>query len=273
MKLTLSIGKKTYKIDSQPHDIGISMLFNGPQPNTYGVSPAKARPYEGQGFVGDVSQGGSCNFEVYEFVPHCNGTHTECVGHLTEESVHIHEVLQDSLVPATLVSVPLAKGSTQHRGNSYQPSLNEKDSFVGLESLKTVLQDADQDFLEGLIVRTLPNPLDKKSRNYMEGTCPFFSNEAMTYIRELGVKHLLVDFPSVDRLFDEGLLSNHRIYWEMETGSTRKPGGSSMARTITEMIFVPDEIRDGPYLLEMQVAPFMADAAPSRPRLFRLQEM
>ena len=40
--------------------------------------------------------------------------------------------------------------------------------------------------------------------------------------------------------------------------------------TITEMIFVPDEVADGIYALSLQVAPFVADAAPSRPLLFAL---
>ena len=36
----------------------------------------------------------------------------------------------------------------------------------------------------------------------------------MNYIVELGVKHLLVDFPSVDRLLDEGRLTCHNIFWK-----------------------------------------------------------
>ena len=41
--------------------------------------------------------------------------------------------------------------------------------------------------------------------------------------------------------------------------------------TITEMIFVPDTVEDGLYALSLQVAPFVADAAPSRPLLFALE--
>jgi hypothetical protein len=32
--------------------------------------------------------------------------------------------------------------------------------------------------------------------------------------------------------------------------------------------FVPDEAADGLYLLDLQLAPFAADATPSRPRLY-----
>ena len=40
-------------------------------------------------FIGDTRMGGPCNFETYSITPHCNGTHTECVGHITNERVSI----------------------------------------------------------------------------------------------------------------------------------------------------------------------------------------
>ena len=36
----------------------------------------------------------------------------------------------------------------------------------------------------------------------------------MNYIVSLGVQHLLVDTPSVDRLLDDGNLSAHNIFWQ-----------------------------------------------------------
>ena len=41
----------------------------------------------------------------------------------------------------------------------------------------------------------------------------------MEYIVELGINHLLVDLPSIDRIYDEGKLANHRIFWNVEPGS------------------------------------------------------
>ncbi len=38
--------------------------------------------------------------------------------------------------------------------------------------------------------------------------------------------------------------------------------------TITELIYVPDHVPDGEYLLNLQIAPFNADASPSRPIIF-----
>src|SRR5207237_684576 len=65
---------------------------------------------------------------------------------------------------------------------------------------------------DSLIVRTLPNDDGKLSRGYDENDIPpFFTAEAMEFIVQSGFKHLLVDLPSIDRLFDDGKLANHRI--------------------------------------------------------------
>src|SRR6185369_11197614 len=100
---------------------------------------------------------------------------------------------------------------------------------------------------------------------------PYFTAEAMEYIVGRGFKHLLVDLPSIDRLFDEGKLANHRIFWNVERGSFEVNAGTRRNSTITELIYVPDVVEDGEYLLNLQIAPFESDASPSRPLLFRLK--
>jgi arylformamidase len=120
-----------------------------------------------------------------------------------------------------------------------------------------------------LIVRTLPNDDSKMTRDYMKEPAPFFSLAAMQYVAELGFEHLLVDLPSIDRAFDEGKLSAHRIFWNMPPSSQEIDKESRIQRTITEMIYVPNEVEDGSYFLNLQIAPFAVDAAPSRPLLFR----
>ena len=92
----------------------------------------------------------------------------------------------------------------------------------------------------------------------------------MNYIVSLGVKHLLVDTPSVDRLFDDGILSAHNIFWETKEKSLNV---NAAYKTITEMVFVPNEVKDGKYLLNLQIAPFAADASPSRPILYKINEL
>jgi hypothetical protein len=88
---------------------------------------------------------------------------------------------------------------------------------------------------------------------------------------ERDVKHLLVDLPSIDRLHDEGKLSNHRIFWRVEAGSFKVNEATRMHSTITELIYVPNKVEDGEYLMNLQIAPFEADAAPSRPVIFKMK--
>lgn len=269
MKLILNINDTVFSVGSEPLDISIPLQFDGPQPNTYDVPVATAKAFEGGGFVGDVRQGGSCNFEEYRLIPHCNGTHTECVGHITTERIRVHEELQDRLIPATLITVMPDLASKSQ--DSYSPEFEIHDRVISSRMIKDAVKSIPVEFYQALIIRTLPNSEEKKKRKYTEHPPAFFSLEAMEAIRSLGVKHLLTDLPSVDRALDEGKLSAHHIFWDMEQGSHEISPGHGQGRTITEMIYVPDSIRDGVYLLNLQIAPFMSDAAPSRPVLFALE--
>jgi len=269
MIFSVEINNRVYKIDSEnPIDISIPLNFNGAQPNAYGVEKASSKPCQTGELTGDTRRGGSCNFEEYKFIPHCNGTHTECVGHITDERISIYKSLTDSFIPAMLVSV-LPENASQTK-ETYAVKLNAEDRLITKKFLRNVLENADANWLDSLIIRTLPNDESKKTRAYMENLPPFFSTEAISYIAEKGVKHLLVDMPSIDRAFDEGKLSNHRIFWNVEPES-RAPGKASLIHnTVTEMIYAPGEIKDGAYLLNLQIASFAADASPSRPLLFKI---
>src|SRR6059058_4180122 len=86
-------------------DISIPLHFGGPQPNAYDVDSASSRACEYGELVGDIRRGGSCNFEQVTLIPHCNGTHTECVGHITHERISVRECLRDVFIPARVVSV------------------------------------------------------------------------------------------------------------------------------------------------------------------------
>lgn len=258
-------------------DISIPLKFNGSQPNLYGVEPARSTPVEAGDLVGDTRLGGSCNFEQITLIPHCNGTHTECVGHVTNKRITVRDCLQDVFIPAVLVSVEPEKG--QESDEKYTVELSETDQLLtrkilrsagvagGANSSSAAINSAAQ----ALIIRTLPNDDSKLSRTYDDIIPPFFSTEAMGYILELGFKHLLVDLPSIDRLFDEGRLSNHRIFWNVELRSFETNANTRIDSTITELIYVPNDIEDGEYLLNLQIAPFESDASPSRPILFRLK--
>ncbi|MCU0240653.1 MAG: cyclase family protein [Pyrinomonadaceae bacterium] len=274
MILSIETENKTYKIDSEkPLDISIPLEFDALQPNIYGVEKASAKAYQDEHFVGDTRRGGSCNFENLSVNTHCNGTHTECVGHITHQRISIQECLKDAFMLAELITVlPENALKTQ---DTYSVKLNENDLLITKKSLENSLinQKSKIKNQKSLIIRTLPNSESKKNRDYSVENPPFFSLEAMKFIVEIGVKHLLVDVPSLERLHDEGKLANHRIFWNVEQGSFEINPQTYLNNTVTEMIYVPDKISDGTYLLNLQIAPFVADASPSRPILFEIKHL
>ena len=266
MKAKISLRTFDFEVNfSKGNDISIPIHFNGAQPNTYGVEGATSKPYQDGQFIGDTRKGGPCNFETYSFTPHCNGTHTECIGHITNERVSVLSSLNQEMIRATLVSV-----TPRNTIENYIPDLNKEDLVITKEDLESQLKDIDPAFLQGLIVRTIPNLKNKKSRDYMKVAPAFFSIDAMKYIAGLGVDHLLVDTPSVDRLLDEGHLSAHNIFWETK-GKEFNP--NTQNKTITEMIFAPSSLEDGTYLLNLQIPAFVSDAAPSRPIIYKINEL
>lgn len=244
-----------------PIDISIPLNFGGRQPSAYGVEAATSTACEYGDLVGDTRRGGSCNFERATLIPHCNGTHTECVGHITNERISVRDCLVDVIVRAVLVSVePDRVGSG--------------DRLITAEALRNagVLPTATAD--GSLIVRTLPNDEGKLSRLYDDANLPpYFASDAMEFIVECGFKHLLVDLPSIDRLFDDGKLANHRTFWNVEPGSFETNAETRVTSTITELIYVPNEVPDGEYQMNLQIAPFESDAAPSRPLLLRIPSL
>ena len=80
------------------------------------------------------------------------------------------------------------------------------------------------------------------------------------------IKHLIVDLPSVDREEDGGLLKAHHAFWQY-------PENPRMSSTITELAYITDEVADGHYLLQIQIAAFESDASPSKPILYPLTKI
>lgn len=237
--------------DSVGHiDISIPLRFNGPQPNAFGVDAATAVS------LGDTREDSSVNFDQYTFIPHCNGTHTECVGHITDERISVLDCLQDVMMPALLVSV--------------EPALVDGDLVLTRRLLTNAVADKDvREPSSTLIVRTLPNDDSKLTRKYdSDNIPPYFAAEAVEFVVECGFKHLLVDLPSLDRL-DDPTLPAHRAFWNVEMGSREANANTRINSTITELIYVPNEVADDEYMLNLQIAPFEADCSPSRPVLLR----
>lgn len=272
MKLTLTLNGCTYRADTEKAlNIAIPLDFDGAQPNHFGAPTAHAETLEADGFIGDTRRGGSCNVTQLTLVPHCNGTHTESVSHIVDELLPVGENLAPLLLPCILVSVTpeTLAGSNE----SYRPNPEDGDLVVSGRRLAEALsQQPAANHCPAIVIRTLPNGEEKCRRAYAEGQPPvFFSSEAMELL--LTFEHLLVDFPSLDKMYDEGALDNHHSFWRIDAGSHSVGARARTRCTVTEMVFVPDHVPDGLYLLNLQIPAFRSDAAPSRPVLMPLEEI
>ena len=240
---------------ADPLSIAIPLDFDGPQPAAFGASPARARVLRAAGFVGDTREGGSCNCEQLTVTPHGNGTHTECVGHVTDERV----ALLLSVHPA------LARETTE----SSDPPPAAEDRLVTAAALNAAAAAHRGPAPQALVIRTLPSGLERLSQRYAgPAPAPFLSREAAGWLVGRGIEHLVLDLPSADRAEDGGRLTAHRVFFGLPPGSRRATAPSRPRATITELAYVAPTVRDGWYLLDLQVPPFLSDAAPSRPVLF-----
>jgi kynurenine formamidase len=140
------------------------------------------------------------------------------------------------------------------------PENREQDQVITAKQISNIQWS---DNVQALIIRTLPNNTSKLNRQYSSSNPPYIDAEAVQLIIQAGINHLLVDLPSIDKEHDEGKLAGHHVFWNY-------PESAALHRTITEFVFVPNEVIDGLYLLNLQISPFENDAAPSKPVLFKL---
>lgn len=236
---------------SEGIDLSLTLSGGENNPRAWYVEPPRFVPVRTDDWTGVVKEGGSVNFRDVYFNPHGHGTHTECLGHITPEVYSVNALLKTYFFEAELVSIQPTK----------QVISGQVDRVIMEKDLAEVLQDKK---CEALIIRTLPNTEEKKSKNYSATNPPYMHTDCLPLLEAAGVKHLLIDLPSVDRELDGGVLAFHHGFWQV-------PDNPQFDKTITELIFVPDEVQDGRYLLNIQMAPFENDAAPSRPVIYPLR--
>lgn len=215
-------------------------------PSAWYVEPMRVEPVRANGFLGSVAEGGDVNFRDVTFNPHGNGTHTECVGHISEAAHSVNRISIPPLMPCLIVSI--------------QPEFKNEDHVITAKALELASKRhwSGQTAPPSLVLRTLPNSAEKRSKNWSNTNAPYLEAAAAQWLVDRGVEHLLLDLPSVDREQDGGALAAHHIFWQW-------PADLREHATITEFIFVPDTLRDGLHLLNLQTAPFELDATPSRP--------
>jgi len=277
MNITIGIGAQEYQVSlNNPMSLAIALEFQTnssavSQPNHFSANLAASIPMQAGGFVGDTNQGGSCNVNELTINPHCNGTHTETIAHICDLNHELSSTIADlnisPLMPCVLVSIePLSANQTNE---SYTPALVTDDQLITRVALEIALQKYSNEQLQAVVIRTLPNNADKCVQAYNQNNQPpFFTRDAIHYLNKRGVEHLIVDIPSIDRLHDEGLLTCHHLFWQVEAGKHQADSNSLVNKTITEMAFIDNKINDGFYFVNLQTPAFINDAAPSRPVLY-----
>ena len=250
--MKLHLDSSNYIETNEPIDISISLVEGEQNLRAWYVNPPEMKPVMENGFVGSVALGGSVNFRSIFFNPHGHGTHTECLGHITPEVYSVNQSLKTYFFKAHLVTVA-----------PIELELNgELDAIIQRQLLK---EGEWEEATEALLIRTLPNAHTKMHCDYSATNPPYLSLDCIALLNERGIKHLLIDLPSVDRENDGGALAFHHQFWGV-------PDQLNFDRTITELIYVPDTVEDGAYLLELQTAPFENDASPSRPILYQIKK-
>jgi len=252
---------------SRPISLAMPLDFSGREPRHFGAPPASSRPLAVPGFSGAVATGASCNCSTITLTPHCNSTHTECVGHLTREALDAHAVVPAGLLPALLLSIePLDTSATRE---STVPAPAAGDMLITAQGIERGWLRNGQ--LDPNLESTFePRVLIIRSGVHHLNPPPYLSREAATLLVARGIEHLVVDLPSIDRIQDDGMLAAHRIFFGLPSGSRALAQATRPSATITELAQIPPEVADGWYLLELQVPALGGDAVPSRPCLYPL---
>jgi arylformamidase len=251
MKIKFTDRGTTWVADlKKGQSIAIPLRDGLQNPNCFWAPPPVFEPLRSGDFVGSLEAGAPVNFYNVRFNPHGNGTHTECIGHILQGDYTIAKSIREAHLFAKLVTIwPIA----QENG----------DRIITKAQIAELIAPDEAD---ALVIRTMPNTTDKHTRSYSGANPPYLEPEACAYLAACDLDHLLVDLPSLDREQDGGAMAGHKAWWQV-------PTAPRLQATITEMVFVPDRLQDGYYLLNLQVAAFELDAAPSRPVLYSLTQL
>lgn len=248
MELNFDVKGISYYFDSEkPLNIALPLRNGKENPNCYYSHPPTFETIRIGNFIGSTTEGGLVNHKQIMLAPHGNGTHTECYGHISSETAaSINHCLQEYLFLAQVISI--------------YPSKKDKDYIV---TLADVVNQLNGNTPEALIIRTLPNDHTKMTRQYSGTNPPYLEPEVCTYLATIGVKHLLVDLPSIDKEVDGGVLMAHKNFWQYPLAVRKNC-------TITELAYISNYISDDIYLLNLQILNIDLDASPSQPILYKV---
>ncbi len=273
MKAELEYQSKKYIIDfSRGSLLGIP-IKGEVSPRFFTDQPVQKSSLDVAGFSGSVATGAGCNVEQISFIPHCHGTHTEGSGHISNAAESVQSLIDQSPCPAQLISLePETVTECKETYNYNLPADYPLLSLANLQSQLLTKFGNTELTATALIIRSLPNDPDKSRRNYHEQPYyPLLTTAAINWLAASGLRHLLLDMPSLDYADDGGTLFNHHAWW----GLAETPAGPEYAhkRSLTEMVYVARQITDGHYWLELNISSLESDASPSNPKIYPLQKV
>ena len=157
MKATLDINNRQITVDlSNPLDISIKLRNTEKNPEAWYLELPKIEPVKIGEWVAKVSEGASINFNNINFNPHAHGTHTECVGHISEEFYSVNDALKQFFFLAEVITVA--------------PETKSEDLVISAKQIKKSLVGKTP---EAVVIRTLPNTKSKKSRKHSNTNWPY----------------------------------------------------------------------------------------------------
>lgn len=208
-------------------------------PNAYFLTHPKFNTVISGGFIGDVTKGGACNCEDVILNPHGNGTHTECVGHVSKEPAYISDIEIPKFLLCYLIQAEAVE--------------NDGDTCIGYLPELEKWKDCDA---------VIINSNTTQKAQYFSGTNPCYIHKSVAQsLDNNNIDHILTDLPSLDKEEDGGLLEAHKAFFNY-------PAVLSSKKTITELLHIPKQLKEGLYVLSIEVAPIESDAAPSKVTLY-----
>ena len=242
----------TWTASGSPIDLSLPVNPHSGLPRAWYRGPATAEPVRSDGWTGSISEGGSVNFRDVTFNPHAHGTHTETREHIRNAFHPIDALARSGALPFLMPAL-LVDAQPEQRS-----SANGDDWVVPMSALESAAPNVRRWAPNALLLRCTTGDVH---RDWSNSNPPYLEAGFAEQLVELGIEHLLIDLPSVDREVDGGVLRAHNTFFG-DDPSTRPNA------TISELLSIPQGLTGGPGLLAMQVRPFVNDAAPSRPVFF-----
>ena len=159
MLATITHLNKAFRVDFlKPIDISLPLTNDDSNPIAWYIEKPVIEPVVFGDWIGKVSEGkSSTNFNNIFFNPHGHGTHTECLGHITNDFYSINQCLKQFFFFAKLITV--------------EPEKIGDDFVITREQVQNALSASPEASgslsvteFAAIIIRTLPNQLNKKSR-------------------------------------------------------------------------------------------------------------